>query len=163
MIDIADLESRHKKAQSRALKAKAAFESATKEALRLETALSVVREIMGVSDMPSDSVGSLSEKQKILINSLKYGENNAMSPIDIYAIASSDPSFNGDVNYVRTTLWRMANKDNIGSANGTYWRFDDSPKVQSLPPQPSGAFVMPHELTDEHRWDSDLDDTDTPF
>ena len=104
MIDIADLESRLKKAQIRAEKAKSAYESAANEAVRLETTLSVVREIIGVSDAPNVSGGSLSAKQKILVNSLKCGENNAMSPIDIYAIASSNPNFNGDINYVRTTL-----------------------------------------------------------
>lgn len=165
MIDIADLESRLKKAQIRAEKAKSAYESAANEAVRLETTLSVVREIIGVSDAPNVSGGSLSAKQKILVNSLKYGENNAMSPIDIYAIASSNPSFNGDINYVRTTLWRMANKHSIGSANGTYWRFDDSLRTQPPSPYSSEAFVMSDEQAGEpdiNQWDSDLDE-DSPF
>ena len=123
MIDISELESRLKKAESRASKAKAAFDAATAEALRLETALSVVREMIGAPTAASQSGSSLTSRQQIVVNSLKFGQNNALSPVDVFQVASANPSFEGDVNYVRTTLWRMANKGVIGNANGAYWRF----------------------------------------
>jgi hypothetical protein len=126
MFDVTELESRLRKAQSKALKAKAAFDAATEEAARLETALSVIQEVMGGSPTQSAGKGTLTRKQHILFSALKFGQNNAQSPIDIYQSIKGDPAFDGDVNYVRTTLWRMADKGMIGSSNGAYWGFEAS-------------------------------------
>ena len=123
MIDIPELESRLKKAQSRVIKAKAAYDSATTEVSRLETTLSVVREMMGATETTSQGGGNLTSRQQIVVNSLNFGQNNALSPVDVFQVASGDASFEGDINYVRTTLWRMADKGVIGNANGAYWRF----------------------------------------
>jgi hypothetical protein len=126
MIDIEELEVRLKKAKIRAEKAKSALESASGEVARLETTLSVIREMSGSLAQPASIGGNLTQKQQIVINSLKYGQAYAMSPIDIYQLASAEKTFGGDVNYVRTTLWRMADKGFIGGANGTYWKYPES-------------------------------------
>ena len=161
MIDISELESRLKKAESRASKAKAAFDAATAEALRLETALSVVREMIGTPTATAQSGGNLTSRQQIVVNSLKFGQNNALSPVDVFQVASENFSFEGDVNYVRTTLWRMADKGVIGNANGAYWRFPpaasngEEGKIES----PSVSPALPHQRAP---WDDDLD-SEIPF
>ena len=163
MIDIDDLEARLKKAKNRAERAKNVLDSASSEVSRLETALSVFREISG-SLTPSTSPSSnLTQKQKIVINSLKYGQSRAMSPVDVYQLASSDNAFDGDVNYVRTTLWRMADKGSIGGANGTYWKYLDSAEVAVLDPSlPSGGHGNNNsEAADFGSWDAD--DLEAPF
>jgi hypothetical protein len=166
MIDIAELETRLKKAQSRAEKAKIALESASIEVTRLETALSVIREMSGNNAPSTAAVGNLTQKQQIVINSLKYGQNNAMSPVDIYQVASGDPAFNGDVNYVRTTLWRMADKGAIGGANGTYWKHSPNSTNEliavdnSTPLSPElDALLEPPNIT---KWSWE-DDSEAPF
>jgi hypothetical protein len=162
MIDISELETRLKKAQSRAEKAKAAYEAAHAEAVRLDTALSVVREMMGASVVANSSGGSLTVKQQILINSLKIGQNNAMSPAEVFNAASKDRAFDGDVNYVRTTLWRMADKGAVGSANGAYWKYPES--VQDDEPEAIPHFEdrrdMDGQVSSFGSWD---DDSEVPF
>lgn len=165
MLDITELENRLKKAQNRAEKAKSAHESASNEVVRLETALSVFREISGEPATNASPSGSLTRKQQIVVNSLKFGQNNAISPIDVYQVASTDQAFDGDVNYVRTTLWRMADKGSIGSANGVYWRWPDAEEVREaivLPPQ--DWMDLPESDSQESQfskpWD---DDSEAPF
>jgi hypothetical protein len=159
MIDVDELAARLGKAKSRADRAKMAYDSASAEAARLETALSVVQEMMGVAASPPSSGNSLTTKQQILINSLKFGQNNSMSPADIYHVALQDSSFNGDISYVRTTLWRMADKGSIGSANGAYWRFEDFQTGQKPAEMriPTGSLESRPPST-VNQWDSDLDD-----
>ena len=168
MIEVSDLEDRHRKAVSRAAKAKSAHENAQIELERIETALEVVREMTGPSSGAVSSGGDLTKKQQVVINSLKIGQNNAMSPVNIFRVASNDTSFDGDVNYVRTTLWRMAGKGAIGGANGVYWRFEE--ETQSVTSEPiASASVAPAEMSGRHRipstvesdtWD---DDSAVPF
>lgn len=163
MIDIAELEARLKKAQSRAFKAKSAFDVATAEAARLETALSVVREMMGPSVAVPQGAANLTSRQQVVVNSLKFGSNNAMSPVEVFAVAAGNSSFEGDVNYVRTTLWRMADKGVIGNSSGAYWRFpvDEAVSVESaiLDAQNSSVVRSP-EVPDTSLWD---DDSEIPF
>ena len=125
MIDITELETRLNKAKIRRDKAKVAYESATTEVGRLETTLSVVSEMAGTSKQPATTVGGLTLKQRVVVDSLNFGQNSALSPVDVYQLAASNEAFDGDVNYVRTTLWRMADKGAIGSANGTYWKYPE--------------------------------------
>jgi hypothetical protein len=166
MIDIAELEARLGKAKSRKDRAKFAYDSASAETDRLETALSVVREMMGVTTGPPMRGSSLTTKQQILLNSLKNGQNNALSPADIYHVASQNPAFDGDVPYVRTTLWRMADKGSIGSANGVYWRFEEATTIQAPASPPSELLANSAELPAApavSAWDPDLDDLDVSF
>ena len=125
MIDVSEIEARLKKAQARADKARTALDGASAEIARLETALSVVRELMGTNSSISSPESNLTVRQQFVINSLKFSQTNAMSPVEVYQVASANSGFEGDVNYVRTTLWRMADKGQIGSANGAYWRFSE--------------------------------------
>ena len=163
MIDIDELETRLKKAKNRAEKTKNALDSASSEVSRLETALSVFREISGNLTPSASPSSNLTQKQKIVIKSLKYGQSNAMSPIDVYQLALLDNAFDGDVNYVRTTLWRMADKGSIGGANKTYWKYLDSAEVEI--PDPSllsgGHGNNNGEASDIGSWDDD--DSEAPF
>lgn len=158
MIDISELESRLKKSQIKAEKAKTAFESASSEVARLETAISVIREMIGGKGAPSDGSPDLTDRQRFVFNSLKIGQNNALSPVEVYQAATDYAGFEGDVNYVRTTLWRLANKGQIGSAGGAYWRYEAenanalAALAAELPPQPPLRA----------QWDDDLD-SEIPF
>jgi hypothetical protein len=166
MIDISELELRLKKAENRAEKAKIAFDSATREASRLATALSVIREMSGNVAPSTTSSGQLTNKQQIVVNSAKYGQENAMSPINIYQLASLNDGFDGDVNYVRTTLWRMAERGAIGSANGKYWRWpesDESTKADVVLPPSNEWGGSSDEQEDNDSFGSWDDDSEVPF
>ncbi|MEQ1687724.1 MAG: hypothetical protein ABL874_04040 [Sphingopyxis sp.] len=177
MIDIADLEVRLKKAKSRAEKARIAFDSATSDVTRLETTLSVVKEIMGGSTTPATTNGSLTKKQQILFNAMKIGQNNAMQPSEIYSVASQNCEFGSDINYVRSTLWRMASDGVIGSANRTYWRIAEVAQGTDSLPTTSEAIASvaaahwptPVPNAEDDRGEEDLgptpwdDDSEVPF
>lgn len=162
MIDISELETRLKKAKMRRDKAKTAYESAATDVGRLETALSVILEITGTLKQPTTTGGGLSLKQRVVVDSLKFGQNQALSPVDVYQSAARNDAFDGDVNYVRTTLWRMADKGVIGSANGTYWKYPEL--VENDEPEPLPHFGGDPEDVEEgssfQPWD---DDSEGPY
>ena len=162
MIDISELESRLRKMQTKAEKARIAFESASSEVARLETALSVVREMAGGLVAPSEGSSGLTQRQRFVFNSLKIGQNNAISPVDVYQAAKCHVGFEGDVNYVRTTLWRLANKGQIGGAGGTYWRFASETKAESDDKLAELSADFPVQPIIHASWDDDLD-SEIPF
>ena len=162
MIDISELESRLKKMQTKAERAKIAFESTSAEVARLETALSVVMEMIGGKSAPSDGSPELTDRQRFVFNSLKIGQNNAMSPVDVYQVAKDHAGFEGDVNYVRTTLWRLANKGQIGGASGAYWRFFSETNAGVTDEFAALAAELPPQPILQTQWDDDLD-SETPF
>lgn len=162
MIDVTELETRLNKAKIRRDKAKSAYESATTEVGRLETALSVISEMAGTSKQPVTTVGGLTLKQRAVVDSLNFGQKRALSPVDVFQLAASNEAFDGDVNYVRTTLWRMADKGAIGSANGTYWKFPEL--VANDVPEPFSQFGGDPDDSEENSpfqpWE---DDSDGPY
>lgn len=162
MIDISELESRLKTMQGKAEKAKIAFESASAEVARLETALSVVREMFGGKIASNDGSPELTDKQRYVFNALKIGKNNAMSPVDVFQVTKSHAGFEGDVNYVRTTLWRMANKKQIAGANGAYWRFTSETNADVADAFAALAAELPPQPIIQAQWDDDLD-SEVPF
>jgi hypothetical protein len=162
MIDISELESRLKKVQMKAEKAKIAFESACNEATRLETALSVIREMIGGKGAPSEGSPELTDRQRFVFNALKIGQNNALSPVEVYQAATDYAGFEGDVNYVRTTLWRLANKGQIGGAGGTYWRYEGGNAPIMTDALAALAAELPTQPAIQASWDDDLD-SEIPF
>lgn len=162
MIDISELETRLRKVQARAEKARIAFESASAEVVRLDTALSVVREMIGGKSVPSDGSPELTDRQRFVYNSLKLGQNNALSPVDVFQVAKDHAGFEGDVNYVRTTLWRLANKGQIGGAGGTYWRFSGETNVVEVDEFTALSTELPPQSAIHPQWDDDID-SEIPF
>jgi hypothetical protein len=166
MVDISDLEERHRKAVARAEKARLAYENASSDLARVETALSVVREMAGVGNETIQSALKLTDRQQIMFGAIEIGENQGLSPVEIYSKLKSNSFFDGSVTYVRTTLWRMAENNKIGSANGKYWRWPESADFSKadvvLPPVSEWA-GSPPENEEENRfvpWD---DDSEVPF
>ncbi|WP_417619158.1 hypothetical protein [Parasphingorhabdus sp.] len=62
----------------------------------------------------------LTKKQSIVFQAIPIGKVHRKKPIDI---ASSCPKV--EQNYVRTTLWRLAEYGRIESENGFYWRMSN--------------------------------------
>ncbi len=115
-----ELERRYEAALRRAEAAQTELREAMKDLERLETARAVVRELSGSASAAS-SLGTLTKGQSAIYEVLPSGKEQGLSPVQVYELCKQDGA-RLHVDYVRTTLWRLAQNGVIKSADGKYWK-----------------------------------------
>jgi hypothetical protein len=163
------LQERLNKAKAKREKSRISHENWGNECDRIAIAISVLAEMSGDSlDSKAAPVRS-TPSQKVVRDALGRGKENALSPLEIYEIVRKVPGFENDVNYVRTTLWRLGRDRVIGNAQGRYWHFADSENTLDNKDIEEGAADnddagVIEQQGEAVQFDPDLDDdSDLPF
>jgi hypothetical protein len=111
-----------------------------KERSDVEIAIRVIAEVSGHPIVPAKPVAEAatrrerpaSEKRALILELLGTGESAGRSPSSVAAALRNRNVFDIPIEIVRTTLWRMAKRDNlIGSGDGRYWKFESSPQGET--------------------------------
>jgi hypothetical protein len=132
------LREKQSKLAARVRKARASLKTVEDELDEVETALRVLLK-MGLSPNVEEesaavtTVDSASRAQAAVMAAVPVGEDGALAPKEVQAIVLRRGIFVSG-NYVRTTLWRMARRGQLASANGRYWKAsscDDEATAQS--------------------------------
>jgi hypothetical protein len=121
---LADLKEKRAKAQAKLEKARANVVTALKDFEELDTAINVLTKhgyIQGdVEQAPMDKPVEVNETYALLLRFLPRGEHMAMAPKQITELMISK-GYELDPDYVRTALWRMAQRDILINRDGRYW------------------------------------------
>lgn len=129
----------------------------------------------------------LNEQQSQVYECTGYGEIVGLAPKDVVGMLHSKGIDNLSADYVRTTLWRLAQRGLLQSQNGLYWRpgAPDAANVEAPDAKTSEASEVSGPVTGRERgyppstpegsipsgstqsrpnpaWDEDLD-PDVPF
>lgn len=120
------------KSEAKEARAEKAWQAAKNETAEFRTALKVMMELTGAApaSAPSGSAASIAERQKIIVQLLQVGEEDAQAPADLFESYKllADEEINIDT--FRTTIWRMKDRHyDIGwdtwlvkGATGGYWK-----------------------------------------
>jgi hypothetical protein len=138
----ADLKDKLSKAEAKVIRTRTAYETAVRERDEFHVAMKVLIKHGYIQEEGSAPYGvfekatgagtvALNEDQTLVLDSVPYGEQFATPPRDVVNIihAGGRDDLSGD--YIRTTLWRLARRDILKSANGLYWRPLTSENVEA--------------------------------
>lgn len=96
----------------------------------LQTTLRVLAEVTG-EEVPSaarvtspTSTRPASEKKRLMFDVLDVGANKGVQPVEVYKALVAAGIEDISIQIVRTTLWRSAQKGEIASDNGRYWKIE---------------------------------------
>jgi hypothetical protein len=126
------LREKREKAAARLRRAEAAVEAARTEVEELDIALRVlVKNGLGAEleidgqQSGADASGQLNIGQAEVLKAVPFGKDRAASPKAVHE-AMFRRGIGMSADYVRTTLWRLANnKGLLATENGLYWRRSD--------------------------------------
>lgn len=130
---------------------RAAFNKADSKVKRLESALAAARDerdelattmrvLIKHGYMPDDAdlpvvtpkTGDMNERQLLVYSSVPIGEQRAIAPKLITEALHADGYVEITADYVRTTLWRLGQRNTLQVRNGLYWREpDEAEKVEA--------------------------------
>lgn len=129
-----DLKDKLSKADSKVNRLESALSVARKERDDLATAYRVLVKLGHIEDggTPADTTPSTgaNEKQAIVLELVPFGEQYAVAPKDVTAILHNRGLEDITADYVRTTLWRFAQRNVLQSGDGLYWR--RTPELNSV-------------------------------
>jgi hypothetical protein len=185
-----DLIEKREKAAARVKRAEAALGNAKKDFEELEIALNVLAKhgfIAGDQAQPKpkivEAVGFTNPKHGMIFDQIPIGERYAVSPKEIIDAVRSKGS-NVTPDYVRTVLWRFADRGTVENTDGRYWRHPLEQEKEEAsdaetseasettgpvgreggypPSTPEGSIPSGSTPVQAHSFDEDLDD-DVPF
>jgi hypothetical protein len=182
----ADLKQKHAKAQAKLDKARANLIAAQKDFEELDTALNVLTKHGYIDDEdtkasgPSASVAP-NETHAFLLRFVPAGEIGAIAPKEVADMVRSHGRDDLDPDYIRTVLWRLAQRGVLMNKDGRYWRprKDEAPDAETSeasnstgpvtgrergypPSTPEGSIPSGSTHVQPSAFDEDLDD-DVPF
>lgn len=117
-------------ADKRIDKLSAELQKAMSEKADLETTLRVLSKygsggVSGTAESsPVISSRPANEKKKLMLGILGVGREGGVQPSDVYKELVSSGVEDITIQVVRTTLWRAADKGEIASENGRYWKME---------------------------------------
>jgi hypothetical protein len=121
----ADLSAKLSKAESKVKRYESALELALAERDELAIAMRVLAKhgyLEGAVAAAGDRVAGMNEAQALVYECTAFGEVSALAPKDVAAILHARGRDDLSSDYVRTTLWRLAQRGILKSENGLYWR-----------------------------------------
>lgn len=125
----ADLKSKLSQAEARVRKLESSLEKAREDRDELAVTLRVLGKhgYMGAAETEAVTAGRGAEMnalQAVVIACVPGSGSPGITPKNVTAIlhTAGRPDVSGD--YVRTTLWRMAQRGVLKSENGQYWRIE---------------------------------------
>ncbi len=128
---VADLREKFSKADSKVKRRETALASALEARDELAIAMRVLAKH---GYMDSESVApanmnrqtGLNEKQALVFSCVPHGEDRAVAPKFVTDVLNFDDHTDITGDYVRTTLWRLAQRGMLRNANGLYWRAESA-------------------------------------
>lgn len=125
----ADIKERRTKAQAKVNRLRNSLAAATKDLEELDVALNVLVKhgyIEGDEDQPqpaiAEAAGFSNENHALLYSYVPEGEASAISPKEVTDAIHATGRTDLNADYVRTVLWRMAQRNTLESRDGRYWR-----------------------------------------
>jgi hypothetical protein len=120
-LSLKNLETRLRELTQKAEKLQAQYRDAMHERERVTTAIAVIREMEGKAAASVPDHLGLTAGQAAIYKVLGSGKANSLSPSSIHKKCVERGSKLA-ADYVRTTLWRMAQYGTIRSSDGLYWK-----------------------------------------
>lgn len=111
---------------------------AEKEKSDLETALRVLSDVTGESvarpaaEKPAKSRPA-SEKKKMMFDALGVGRDEGLQPAEVHKALTDQGAEDISIQVVRTTLWRAAQKGELSSDDGRYWKHEAESSLYEEP------------------------------
>jgi hypothetical protein len=120
---------------SRLNRLRAEIESAETERNDTQTAIRIYMQVTGAKSVPQsvvtpDKASSETvarppaERRLLILGELGVGQSNGRPPVVVHKALLSKGITDVDIATLRTALWRMANKKEIGSGDGRYWKLE---------------------------------------
>lgn len=127
---------------------RAELERAEVERADIQTAIRVVSELTGQRAQPVKSADvpieksnrPASEKKQLMLDLIGVGEANGRAPVEVFHALRERGILDISIEVVRTTLWRAADRNEIASGDGRYWKFAETvggEDTESHPPTDS--------------------------
>lgn len=142
---ITDLKDKLAKAEAKVGRIRASLTAATKEYEELVTAISVLTKHGYVAGdagkqqpVVSAATGFTNANHALLFISVPEGEQYAVSPKEVTDLVHRDGRADLTPDYIRTVLWRMADRGTLQSKDGRYWR----PKKEEAPAEAEASNFM---------------------
>lgn len=122
-----DLKSKLSKADARVRRLESTLSNARKERDELATALRVLVKLGHIEDdsgAASDEIeaATANERQSLVLDQVPEGQQYAVAPKDVTSALHALGLTDITADYVRTTLWRFAQRELLKNADGLYWR-----------------------------------------
>jgi hypothetical protein len=134
----ADLKQKHAKARAKLDKLRASMAAAEKDFDELDTALNVLTKHGYIEDEahPAAGIGAAvatNETHMYLLKFVPEGEIGAIAPKEVADIVRSTGRNDLDPDYIRTVLWRLAQRGILMNKDGRYWRpkKDEAPDAEA--------------------------------
>lgn len=118
---------------SRVNRLRTEIESVEAERADVQVAIRVYSDVTGEiahpaaeNEAPIRSDRPASEKRELMLALLGVGEASGKSPAQVHKGLLAQNIQDISIEVVRTTLWRAANRDQIGSGGGQYWKLPEA-------------------------------------
>lgn len=98
------------------------LDAAESELSDTQTALRVLSKLGVTASVPDADISNLSDAHATIVEVVPYGKARGLAPKDVWYKLNAAGETEMSADYVRTTLWRLAKKGELGSADGVYWR-----------------------------------------